>query len=206
MRDFRQCGPNLRVDLAHVMRRQMRQPLRHPARHRQHAGPHAAPKHAMWADGGAGRGHVTPPPGRGGRRRGSQTPPALPTTCRCPRSVRARCAPPAALSTLEPNWRREMKKGLFAAAAVVALMGTADAETPQLRCVTVGVVNVNTLPMAADKMWHQADIRSKTLRQADAIWLTYPTGLTSMFLLAMLIRKVSNGIGAQETHQDMVML
>ena len=69
-----------------------------------------------------------------------------------------------------------MKKCLLAAAAVVALMGTAEAETAQLRCVTVGVVNVNTLPMAADKMWHQADIRGKTLHQADAIWFELPNG------------------------------
>jgi hypothetical protein len=67
-------------------------------------------------------------------------------------------------------------KCLLAAAAVVALMGTANAETPQLRCVTVGVVNVNTLPMAADKVWHQANILGKTFRQADAIWFKLPNG------------------------------
>jgi hypothetical protein len=62
-----------------------------------------------------------------------------------------------------------MKKFLLAAVAVGTLMGAANAETPQARCVTVGSVNVNTLPLAADKMWHQADVLGKTLRQASAI-------------------------------------
>jgi hypothetical protein len=44
-----------------------------------------------------------------------------------------------------------MKKFLLVAVAVIALMGIAHAETPFARCVTNGVVNVTTLPMATDK-------------------------------------------------------
>lgn len=69
-----------------------------------------------------------------------------------------------------------MKRSWFAALVGIALSGVAEAETPQLRCVTVGVVNVNTLPMATDKMWHQAEIRGKTLHQAGAIWSKLPNG------------------------------
>jgi hypothetical protein len=69
-----------------------------------------------------------------------------------------------------------MKMFLLVAVAVIALMDIAYAETPLERCVTVGSVNVNTLPLPANKMWHQADVLGKTFRQADAIWFKLPNG------------------------------
>lgn len=66
----------------------------------------------------------------------------------------------------------------LAAAAAIGMLLTdfAHAETPQLRCFTNGTINVNTLPIATDKLWHQADALGKTYKQASAIWDQLPPG------------------------------
>lgn len=70
-----------------------------------------------------------------------------------------------------------MKRFLLAAVAVIALIGVAHAETPFERCVTKGVVNVTTLPMATDKMWHQLPgAGGKTLPSSTGIWFKLPNG------------------------------
>ena len=60
--------------------------------------------------------------------------------------------------------------------ALVATASIAKAETPQQRCYTVGTVDVNSLPLPADKWWHQADVRGITYKQAAAIWFQLPPG------------------------------
>jgi hypothetical protein len=70
-----------------------------------------------------------------------------------------------------------MKKLLLSAVAAIALMGFAHAETPFERCVTKGVVNVTTLPMATDKMWHQLPgAGGKTMPSSTGIWFKLPNG------------------------------
>lgn len=66
---------------------------------------------------------------------------------------------------------------LFAAATIGILSTSfARAETPQLRCYTNGTINVNTLPIATDNFWHQADVMGATYKQASAIWSQLPAG------------------------------
>jgi hypothetical protein len=71
----------------------------------------------------------------------------------------------------------KLKKYFLDTALVFALMGIAHAETPFVRCVTTAVVSVATLPMAADKMWHELPgAGGKTLRSSTGIWFKLPKG------------------------------
>jgi hypothetical protein len=77
----------------------------------------------------------------------------------------------------ELNRRQKVKAFPLVAVAVIALMDTAHAETPFERCVTNAVVNVTTLPMATDKMWHQLHgAGGKTLLSSTGIWFKLPNG------------------------------
>lgn len=99
-----------------------------------------------------------------------------------------------------------MKKFLLVAVAVIALMGIAHAETPFEHCVTNGVVNVTTLPMATDKIGISCrTLAVKRCRLLLEFGSSYPTGPPLIFMLAMLIRTVSNGIGLQG-QQDQTMI
>jgi hypothetical protein len=67
-------------------------------------------------------------------------------------------------------------KATLAFAVILAMTGTAGAETPQDNCVTIADTTVTTLPMASEQQWHQAPIQSRKLRQAAAVWTTFPAG------------------------------
>ncbi|MGV7212511.1 hypothetical protein [Bradyrhizobium sp. UFLA05-112] len=62
-----------------------------------------------------------------------------------------------------------MKKCLYAPIIVILSVGAAGAETASERCETTGVANVTTLPVNADKMWHQSDA-------PGVIWFKLPKG------------------------------
>src|SRR5882757_3697978 len=68
-------------------------------------------------------------------------------------------------------------KSIILVLALLATSGATMAETPNERCVTNGMVNVTTLPLATDKMWHQASSPSLDHILHSAIWFKLPKGI-----------------------------
>jgi hypothetical protein len=87
-----------------------------------------------------------------------------------PSAARSDGADRQSIPTEQRRTKMATSKIALVTLVISVLMNTANAETPSERCMTNGVVNVTTLPVNTDKMWHQSNA-------PRVIWFKLPKGV-----------------------------